>query len=77
MKVVHLKTPVFWSAPAPRAAWSLSQPDGRYSQQTRCETYVGLMLCQRRRRWHNIKPTLVQGVVFVELVLLRKANRSN
>ena len=25
---------------------------------------AGSMLCQRRRRWHNIKPTLGQRLVF-------------
>ena len=28
-----------------------------------CSTNVGLMLDQRRRRWANIKPTLVQRLV--------------
>ena len=39
-----------------------------FSANTRHWTNVGLMLGQRRRRWANIKPTLVQWVVFAGFV---------
>ena len=35
-----------------------------------CRTIVGLMLGQRRRRWPNIRPTLVQHPVFAGILLL-------
>ena len=35
-----------------------------HSQPTKQETNVGLMLGQRRRRWVNINPTLVQCLMF-------------
>ena len=33
------------------------------NQQTRCSINVDLTLVQRRRRWINVKPTLIQHLV--------------
>ena len=37
---------------------------------------AGLMLGQRRRRWPNIIPALVDGLVFAGTIFLRKAGYS-
>ena len=36
----------------------------QFPANTRRLTNVGLVLDYRLRRWHSIKPTLVQGLVF-------------
>ena len=35
-----------------------------HQENTRCSANAGLMLGHRLRRWHNIKPTLAEHLVF-------------
>ena len=61
----------FWRLKSVPALKGLSH-ENNFPAGTRRWTNVGLLLGQRRRRWANIKPTLVQGPVPAGLIAMYK-----
>ena len=49
----------------PSALKTALNPRSMILVRTRCSSNAGLRLGQRRRRWHNLKPALVNGYCFL------------